>query len=31
MAEWSLSVDNEVRAREMLGLPALVLESEAAG
>ena len=30
-AEWSLSVDDEVRAREVLGLPALVAESEASG
>jgi hypothetical protein len=31
MAEWSLSVDDEVRAREVLGLPAVVAESEFAG
>jgi hypothetical protein len=30
-ADWSLSVDNEVRAREMLGLPALVAETEGVG
>jgi hypothetical protein len=30
-AEWSLSVDNELRAREILGLPALVAEAEGVG